>query len=62
MKNFDVQIIWSAQTSYEIPGFLALHLQIEARRSTLPINKVVKKWFNKLDAEKKASVRFIHLN
>ena len=62
MKNFDVQIIWSAQTPYIIPGYLALHLQIEARRTTVPINKVVKKWFNKLDTEKKSLVRFIHLN
>ncbi len=62
MKNFDLQIIWSAQTPYTIPGFLALHLQIEARRTTRPINKVVKKWFNNLDPEKKDRVRYIHLN
>ena len=62
MKNFDLQIIWSAKTPYIIPGFLALHLQIEARRTTVPINKVVKKWFNELDPEKKAAVRYIHLN
>jgi len=62
MKNFDLQIIWSAQTPYIIPGFLALHLQIEARRTTRPINKVVKKWFNDLEADKKDAVRYIHLN
>ena len=62
MKNFDLQIIWSARTPYTIPGFLALHLQIEARRTTFPVNIVVKKWFNKLDPEKKDAVRYIHLN
>jgi len=39
-----------------------LHLQIEARRTTRPVNKVVKRWFNNLDAEKKDAVRYIHLN
>jgi hypothetical protein len=62
MRNFDLQIIWSARTPYTIPGFLALHLQIEAERTTTHINEVVEKWFNKIDAEKKASVKFIHLN
>ena len=62
MRNFDLQIIWSVETPYTIPGFLALHLQIEARRTVVPMNKVVKKWFNNLEPEKKNMVRYLHLN
>jgi hypothetical protein len=50
------------ETPYTIPGFLALHLQIEARRTVVPVNKVVKKWFNNLEPEKKNMVRYLHLN
>ena len=62
MKNFDLQIIWSAQTPYVIPGFLALHVHIEAKRSVVAVNQLVDKWFSQVETEKKAHLNFIHLN
>ena len=62
MKSFDLQIIWSAQTPFTIPGLLALHIQITANRTVMPVNETVDKWFSAIDTEKKAELNFIHLN
>ena len=62
MRNFDLQIIWSAHTPFLVPGFLALHIQIEAKRSVERVGKNVEKWFSKIEPEKKAMLKYIHLN
>ncbi|HYJ38503.1 MAG TPA: hypothetical protein VEV87_07785 [Chitinophagaceae bacterium] len=62
MRNFDLQIIWSAKTPYSIPGFLALHVHIESQRTAIPVNNVICKWFHHLEPEQKAELSFIHLN
>lgn len=62
MRNFDLQIIWSSQTPFNIPGYLALHVQIEAERSHISLNKLVDKWFPSLEPEDKMSINYVHLN
>jgi hypothetical protein len=62
MKNFDLQIIWSAQTHYSIPGFLALHLHLEAERTTMPVDERIFTWFSHLPPEKKEAIQYIQLN
>jgi hypothetical protein len=62
MRNFDLQIIWSAKTPYSIPGFLALHVHIESRRTAIHVNEMVSKWLPHLEPEELVKVSFIHLN
>ena len=62
MINFDLQIIWSAHTPFIIPGFLALHVQIEAKRCVLDVEDVVDKCFRDLPPDEKIVVSFVHLN
>jgi hypothetical protein len=62
MKNFDLQIIWSAQSPFVIPGFLALHVHLEAERAAIPTNVLLEKWFYNLDEKEKAHMAFVHLN
>jgi hypothetical protein len=62
MRNFDLQVIWSSQTPFHIPGFLALHVQIEAERSLISLDNLVDKWFPETEPEDKMSMSFINLN
>jgi hypothetical protein len=62
MRNFDLQIIWSASTDYAIPGFLALHVHLESERTTIPLEEIVEKWFSQIEPEEKYAVSFVHLN
>ena len=62
MRNYDLQIIWSSSTDYSIPGFLALHVHLEAERTTVPLGDIVEKWFSQLEPEEKFSISFMHLN
>jgi len=63
MRNFDLQIIWSSQTTpFVIPGYLALHVQIEAERSLISLNRLVDKWFPAIEPEDKMSISYVHLN
>ena len=71
MKNSDLKIIWSADSSdyiienglrYELSTFLSLQLKYYIKQTVMDVSDVVNVWFHSLDPEDQAEVKIIHLN
>ena len=71
MKNFDLKIIWSADSSdyvienglhYGLSTFLALQLKYYIRQTVMESHDMVNKWFHSLEPADQAQVKIIHLN